>query len=75
MLQRRSYIIGVASLCSIGLGPRYAGKATPEVEIFGHIHLLEHIHQSMFFGDLFYAMIVADWNDFCAFTMIHVVAA
>lgn len=51
------------------------GDDTPEVEILGHVHLLEHIHQPIFFGDLFYAVIVTNLNDFCAFTMIYVVSA
>lgn len=76
MLQRGSYIIRVASLYSIRCARiNGAGNSAPEVEILGHVYLLEHIQESIFFGDLFYAMIVADWNDFCTFAMIYIVSA
>ena len=75
MLQRGRYVVGIASLCSIRLESRYVRKDTPEVEILGHIHLLEHTHESIFFGDSFYTVVVANWKDFGAFTMVHVVSA
>jgi hypothetical protein len=75
MLQRGRYVVGVASLYSIRLVSRYAKIGTPEVEILGHVHLLEHIHEPIFFRNPFHAVIVADWKDFGVFTMIYVVPA
>lgn len=76
MLQRRGYIICVASLYSVWCARiSNAGNNTPEVEILGHVYLFEHIHEPIFFRDLFYAMVVADWNNLCTFAMIYVVSA
>ena len=75
MLQRGCYVVGVASLYSIPWGPQYAGNDAPEIEIFGHVHLLEHVQEPVFFRNPFYAVIVADWKDFGALTMIYVVSA
>ena len=75
MLQCGRYVVGVASLRSIHLRSRYAQNNAPEVEILGHVHLLEHIHEPVFFGNPFHAVIVADWEDLGAFTMIYVVPA
>ena len=54
---------------------QFIRKSTPEIEILGHVHLLEHICEPIFFGNSFYAVVVTDWQDFGAFTMVYVVSA
>lgn len=75
MLQRGCYVVGVTSLFSIPLRTQYIWKCTPEIKILGHVHLLEYIHEPIFLGNSFYAVVVADWENFGAFTMIYVVSA
>ena len=75
MLQRGRYVICVASTYSMHLASQYARGDAPEVEILRHVHLLEHIHEPIFFGNSFHAVIVADRKDFGAFTMIYIVSA
>lgn len=74
MLQRGRYVICIASLYLIPLGTRYTRKCVPEVKILGHVHLLEHIHEPIFFGDSFHTVVVTNWKYFGAFTMIYVVS-
>ena len=75
MLQCRRYVVGVTSSQSILLRSWRMLSYPPEVEILGHVYLLEHVHEPIFFGNPFHAVIVADWKDFGAFTMIHIVSA
>jgi len=75
MLQRGRYVVGVTSSLLIRLRSWHKLSYAPEIEILGHVHLLEHVHEPIFFGNPFHAVVVTDWKDFGAFTMIHVVSA
>jgi len=74
MLQRGRYVVGVTSPRLIRLRSWHTLSYTPEVEILGHVHLFEHVHEPIFFGNPFHTVIVADWEDFGAFAMIYVVS-
>jgi hypothetical protein len=36
---------------------------SPEIEVFGHVDLLENIHESLFFRRLFNPVVERNWHD------------
>lgn len=47
----------------------------PEVEVLGHVHLLEDVHQPLFFRWFVDLLVERDRKHFCSFTVIKVVAS
>ena len=51
------------------------GVELPEVEVLGHVHLLEDVHQPLFFCWFVDFLVESDRKHFCSFTMVKVVAS
>ena len=47
----------------------------PEIEVLGHVHLLEDIHKTLFLGWFLDFLIKADGNTVCAFAMIKIMSS